>query len=97
MAIDASSIPPDPSEMVRAFFASEKLAIWADDEELCHKFYEAHDLLWNRMVAAPINDREDAAAKLTLVLSWIDDGNAERTDGSDRKMLRDVLAFLRSH
>ncbi|WP_292229306.1 hypothetical protein [Brevundimonas sp.] len=55
------------------------------------------EAIWDLVAKAPIQTHADAAGKLAVVLAWIDEGNAERADGTDRSMLGEVLAFLRGH
>ena len=59
-----------------------------------HAAWSESEAIWDKLAAAPILTDADAAAKVTAVAAWIDAGNAPRSDGSDRAMLREVSAYL---
>lgn len=71
--------------------ALERAASTAD---AIHAWSEA-EAIWNGLAAAPVRSDADAAAKVEAVLSWIEGGNAERSDETDRTMLRQVVAYLK--
>jgi len=70
---------------------------WSEHDAVFEPAYDTKEAIWDLIVQAPIQTHADAAGKLAVVLRWIDDGNAERADGSDRAMLGEILAFLRGH
>lgn len=53
------------------------------------------ETIWDRLAAAPVVTNADAAAKVDAVAAWMDAGNAERSDGTDRAMLQQVSAYLK--
>ena len=59
-----------------------------------HAAWSESEAIWDKLTAAPILTDADAAAKVTAVAAWMDAGNAPRSDGSDRAMLREVSAYL---
>lgn len=59
-----------------------------------HAAWRESEAIWDKLAAAPILTDADAAAKVTAVAAWMDADNAERSDGSDRAMLREVSAYL---
>ncbi len=59
-----------------------------------HAAWSESEAIWDKLAAAPILTDADAAAKVTAVAAWMDAGNAPRSDGSDRAMLREVSVYL---
>jgi len=60
-----------------------------------HAAWSETEAIWDKLAAAPILTDSDAAAKVTAVAAWMDAGNAERSDGTDRAMLDEVSAYLK--
>jgi hypothetical protein len=77
-----------------AYLAAASAASVAKDGDAENAWRES-EAIWDKLAAAPILTDADAAAKVTAVAAWIDAGNAPRSDGSDRAMLREVSAYLK--
>lgn len=76
------------------YLAAMKRAATAADDDVIHAWSKA-EAIWTSLASAPVRSAADAAAKVEAVLSWIEGGNAERSDETERTMLRQVVAYLK--
>lgn len=84
----------EAAELGAAYLAAVARADAAPEDEVEQAWREG-EAIWNRIAAAPIITNADAAAKVSVVMAWMDAGNAERSDGTDRAMLAEVSAYLK--
>lgn len=81
----------EAAELGAAYLAATSKVANALDS---HAAWSESEAIWDKLAAAPILTDADAAAKVTAVAAWMDAGNAPRSDGSDRAMLREVSVYL---
>lgn len=77
-----------------SYLAATARAVAASEDEVEQAWGES-EAIWDQLAAAPIITNADAAVKVDAVMAWLGAGNAERSDGTDHAMVREVSAYLK--